>query len=152
MTTKKIEDFHVIGISVRTKNENQETTRDIAKLWNDFMSRKIMNKIPNKIEDTLYAIYTDYESDHSGEYTIVVGCKVSSLEVIPLGMVGTTVKTGDYAKFMAKGDVTKAAIPDAWEKIWKTDLNRVYASDFEVYDDRAMDPTNAEVDIFIGVN
>ncbi|GAA4277661.1 GyrI-like domain-containing protein [Aquimarina mytili] len=151
MTTTKCNTFHVIGLSVRTRNEDQHITNDIQKLWNTFMERGISNKIPNKIDETLYGIYTDYENGASGYYNAIVGCKVDNLENIPEGMVGTTIKNGNYSKFVAKGDVTKEAIPDVWAKIWRSDLNRTYATDFEVYDDRAVDPTNAEVDIFVGV-
>ncbi len=151
MTTTKLNDFHVIGISVRTRNEDQHITKDIQKLWNTFMEQGVSDKIPNKSNETLYGIYTDYENGASGYYKAIVGCKVDSLESIPEGMVGTTIKNGSYSKFVAKGDVTQEAIPDAWAKIWRSDLNRTYATDFEVYDDRAIDPKNAEVDIFVGV-
>ncbi|WP_109299305.1 GyrI-like domain-containing protein [Aquimarina sp. AU474] len=151
MTTKKFDSFHVVGLSVRTRNEDQHVTLDIQKLWETFMAQGAMNKIPNKLEDTLFGIYTDYENGASGYYNAIVGCKVSDLNAIPRGMVGTTIKNGNYLKFTAKGDVTKTAIPEAWAKIWKSNLDRTYTTDFEVYDERAIDPTKAEVDIFVGV-
>ncbi|GAA4271082.1 GyrI-like domain-containing protein [Aquimarina gracilis] len=152
MTTRKLNGFHVIGLSVRTRNEDQHVTNDIQNLWNDFMNQGIAHKIPNKIEDTIFGIYTDYEDGPNGDYTLIVGCKVSSLDNVPEGMTSTTIKNGSYSKFTAKGDVTKEAIPEVWGEIWKTDLNRTFATDFEVYDHRAMDPTNAEVDIFVGID
>ena len=151
MTATKFNEFHVIGLSVRTRNEDQHITNDIQNLWNTFMAKGIAHKIPNKLEDTLFGVYTDYEYGPNGDYTLTVGCKVSNLEDIPEGMTGTTIQHGNYSQFTAKGDVTKDAIPKAWDKIWKTDLNRAFVTDFEVYDHRAVDPTNAEVDIFIGV-
>ncbi|MEW7292535.1 GyrI-like domain-containing protein [Aquimarina sp. 2304DJ70-9] len=151
MITTKLNQFHVIGLSVRTRNKDQHITKDIQNLWNTFIKQNTILKIPNRLDDTLFGIYTDYENGASGYYTTIVGCKVSSLDTIPEGMVGITIKDGDYSRFTAKGDVTKDAIPDAWGKIWNANLNRVFATDFEVYDDRAQDPTNAEVDIFIGI-
>jgi predicted transcriptional regulator YdeE len=36
-------------------------------------------------------------------------------------------------------------------KIWQSNLDRTYTTDFEVYDERAQNPANVVVDIFIGV-
>ncbi len=152
MATTKFNSFHVIGISVRTRNEDQHITKDIHNLWNTFINEGTIHKIPNKLDETIYGIYTEYENGASGYYTAIVGCKVSNLDSIPEGMISTTIKDGSYSKFTAKGDVTKDAIPNAWAKIWRSELNRTYLTDFEVYDQRAVDPVNAEVDIFIGVN
>ena len=41
-----------------------------------------------------------------------------------------------------------------WNKIWKMkelENRRSYIADFEVYDHRSIDPSNAIVDIYIGV-
>ena len=151
MTTTSFNEFHVIGLSVRTRNEDQHITQDIQNLWKKFIDQETVHTIPNRIEDTMYGIYTDYENGPAGYYTAIVGYKVSTLDNIPEGLVGTTIKDGNYSKFIAKGDVTKDAIPNAWANIWKSDLDRKYTTDFEVYDNRAMDPTNAEVDIFVAV-
>lgn len=151
MTTTSHHEFHVIGLSVRTRNKDQQMAHDIQNLWKDFMQPEVIQTIPNKVEDTLYGIYTDYEDGVAGYYKAVVGCKVDNLENIPEGMTGITIKQGDYSKFTAKGDITKDAIPNAWETIWKTNLKRKFTTDFEVYDKRAMLPNQAEVDIFIAV-
>ena len=57
-----------------------------------------------------------------------------------------------YKKFTAKGDLTKGAVYEKWNTIWKTDLDRSYTADFEIYGEAAQNPLNAEVDIFIAVN
>ncbi len=151
MTTTKFEAFHIIGLAKRTRNEDQHITLDIQKLWDTFIANETMHKIPNKLENTLFGIYTDYENAASGYYTAIVGCKVSSLVSIPEGMIGTTIKNGNYTKFIARGDISKDAIPNAWAKIWRSDLDRTYITDFEVYEESAMNTKNAEVDIYIGV-
>ncbi|MDY8134223.1 GyrI-like domain-containing protein [Aquimarina sp. 2201CG5-10] len=151
MTNKKFESFPVIGISVRTNNHNQNTSKDIEQLWATFMNEGIINKIPHKLDNTIYAIYTDYESDYTQDYTLIIGCKVEHLDTIPEGMTSTTVQKGNYSQFTAKGDVTKGAIYEEWLKIWQSDLNRSYTTDFEVYGMKAQNPQNAEVDIFIAL-
>lgn len=152
MQTVKIDAFHVIGISVKTTNKDQQSAQDIGALWGKFMQEQILDKIPNKIDNTVYSIYTDYEGDYTQPYTTVLGCKVSSLENIPEGMVGKTFEGGSYTKFVSKGDLTQGVVFQDWLKIWNTGLNRNYATDFEVYGERAMNPNDAEVDIFVGVN
>lgn len=144
-----IKEFTVIGISVRTTNENGQSAKDIGALWNQFMSEGISDKIPNKLDGTIYSIYTEYESDHTKPYTTILGCKVENSSTIPNGMVAKTFKGGKYTKFMSKGDLTKGAVYETWSKIWNTDLDRTYSADFEVYGEKAQNPTDAEVEIFV---
>jgi len=149
--TKKIKPFQVIGISVRTTNENNQTASDIGSLWERFMTENILQKIPNKLGDEIFSIYTNYESDHTKPYDTILGCKVSSLDEIPTGMVGQSFEGGTFAKFVSKGDVSKGAIYNSWVEIWNTDLDRLYTADFEIYGEKAKNPANAEVDIFVAV-
>jgi len=151
MQNVKIEPFKVIGISVRTTNENGQGAKDIGALWGKFMSENSLEAIPNKVDNTIYSIYTDYESDHTQPYTTIIGCKVTTLETIPNGMVGKAFSSGNYMKITAKGDLTKGLIANEWFKIWDMDLNRTYTADFEVYGEKAQNPTNAEVDFLIAV-
>ncbi len=151
MEKVNIEAFKVIGISVKTTNENGQSTKDIGELWGKFMSEGIFDKIPNKIDNSVYSIYTEYEGDHTQPYTTILGCKVGNLDTIPEGMVAKTVNGGNYTKFVSKGDLTKGAVFVEWSKIWEMDLERVYTADFDVYGEKAQNPTNAEVDIFVAI-
>lgn len=146
-----IESFKVIGIAVRTTNENGQAAQDIGQLWQKFMSEGIAEKIPNKIDANVFSIYTNYEGDHTQPYDTILGCKVSSLEAIPEGMVAQAFDGGNYLKFISKGDLTKGVVFGTWSEIWKQDLDRVYTADFEIYGEKAQNPSNAEVDIFIAV-
>ncbi len=151
MTTQRLEEFSVIGISVRTTNENGKSAQDIPALWVTFLGEGISNQIPNKVSGDLYCIYTDYEQDHTRPYTTLLGCRVSTLETIPEGMVGKTIESANYTKFVAKGDLAHGVVLDTWIKIWNSDLPRNYTADFEVYGPNAQNPENAEVTIFIAV-
>ncbi|NJB72230.1 putative transcriptional regulator YdeE [Saonia flava] len=151
MKKHQLSAFQVIGISVRTTNENGQAKKDIGNLWSEFMSKNIVTKIPNVLDETIYAVYTDYDKDHTKPYTTILGYKVWSLDTIPEGMVGKEIEPATYTKFTAKGDLTDNAVKDEWDKIWNTDLNRTYISDFEVYGKKAIDPTHGEADIYIGV-
>lgn len=148
---QQIKNFHVIGIAVRTTNENGQSVQDIPALWNRFMTEGIMDQIPNKVDQILYCIYTDYEKDHTKPYTTIIGCKVSNLDQIPYGLVGKTFEEQTYIKRIAKGNLMQGIVYEEWTKIWNADLNRTFTADFEVYDERTHNPENAEVDIFISV-
>ena len=151
MNTVTVKAFKVIGISVRTTNQNEQAAQDISALWQKFMSEGILDKIPNKIDSTVYSIYTDYESDYTQPYTTILGCKVEHLNEIPNGMVGKTINEGKYNKFTTKGDLAKGLIIKQWKAIWVMDLDREYTADFEVFGEKAQNPNNAEIDILIAV-
>ncbi|MDP8162927.1 GyrI-like domain-containing protein [Pasteurella skyensis] len=151
MNNTNIEAFTIIGIAVRTTNENGQSAKDIEALWNKFMSEGILDKIPNKIDNTIYSVYTEYEGDYTQPYTTILGCKVESLDDIPNGMVGKSFRGGKYVKTTAKGDLMKGLIVNHWSKIFEMDLERNYIVDFEVFGEKAQNPSNAEVDFYVGV-
>ena len=147
---KTIEKFDVIGIAVRTINMPQKAEIDIPQLWEKFMYEDVVSQIPNKSNNDVYCIYTDYEGDYTKPYTTVIGCKVSSLDTIPEDMVGITIETGEYKQFTTKGNLMDNIVYEEWLSIWKADIDRAYLSDFEIYKE-GIDEENAEVDIFVGV-
>lgn len=147
----KVEPFYVIGISVRTTNENEKMAVDITALWSRFFEEGILEKIPGKLDSSIYCVYTDYEGDFSQPYTVLLGCKVDSLDQIPEGMRGIEIAGGEFSVFKAKGNLQEGVVYHAWQRVWKADLKRTYKSDFEIYGEKAANPEDAEVDIFIGV-
>jgi predicted transcriptional regulator YdeE len=151
MDMQKIEQFHIIGISVRTTNENGQAGLDIPALWQKFMAEDIASQIPNKIDTDIYCIYTKYEKDHTKPYTTILGCKVENTLHIPAGMVSTKILAGNYEQFTAKGNLLQGLVYNEWIKIWNTDLPRTFTADFELYGEKSKDPTNAEVAIFVAV-
>lgn len=151
MSSQKIQKFSVIGISVRTTNENGQASQDIPALWNKFMTEGIAEKIPNKTDSSIYCIYTEYEKDHTKPYTTILGCKVENLGTIPNGMVGKTFDEATYTKHIAKGNIMQGMVFGEWTRIWNSDLDRTFTADFEVYSEKTQNPEKAEVDIFVAV-
>jgi len=147
----KLDTFYVIGIAVRTTNENQQAAQDIPVLWNKFMTEGIIDQVPNKADHAIYCIYTDYEKDYTKPYTTILGCKVDNLDTIPEGMVGKIIESSDYSKHTSKGNLTDGIVYNEWLKIWDMDLDRTYTADFEIYGENAQDRENAEVDIYVAV-
>lgn len=152
MSTAKLASFKVIGLYKRTSNDPGVGEKDFPAVWGEFMANDTMNKIPNKSSNNIYAIYTEYEGDKTQPYTFILGCMVDSLAEIPSGMKGVEIEAGEYNKRTVRGDLTKGVLVyNAWLDIWKENLNRSYKADFEVYDERAMNPKDAVVDIYVSI-
>jgi predicted transcriptional regulator YdeE len=149
MDNQKIESFRIIGISIRTTNQNEQSSRDIPALWNKFTTERVAEKIANRIDDTIYCMYTEYEKDYTLPYTTILGCRVDNVDTIPDGLVAAAIEEGVYVKYVAKGNLLNGIVYDTWMKIWNSTIKRAYTSDFEVYGQRAQNPSNAEVEIFI---
>lgn len=151
MNSETIYSFSIIGIAMRTTNENSQSAKDIETIWTRFWNEHIGEKIDEKVSDDIYAVYKDYETDYTGAYTVVIGYRVASLQQIPAGFVGLTIKTGPYKKFISQGKMPEA-VYNTWLEIWgsKT-LQRAYKTDFTVHGKKYYDGENAEVETFISV-
>jgi predicted transcriptional regulator YdeE len=151
-------EFSIIGIQVRTSNAKEMTGQgDIPKQWSKFYKEGIADRIPNKVDPTIYAVYTNYASDYNGEYDFIIGVKVSRAFDIPPGMDAKTIPSGRFAVVTsAKGQVEQV-VPQAWQHVYSMDEKRqlggarAYKADFEVYDQRSQNPQNAQVDLYIGL-
>ena len=146
-----IEPFRVIGISVDTINEGGQSATDIGNLWNRFLSEQMLNKIPNKVDDTIYSIYTNYQGDHTQRYTTLLGCKVHSFDEIPEGLQGHSFGGGSYVLLESKGDITQGMVYTQWQKIWDMEIDRSFKADFEIYGPEAQNPKDAKVMFYVGV-
>jgi predicted transcriptional regulator YdeE len=151
MNKVEIEPFNIIGISVRTTNQNNQASKEIAELWGKFMGEGVLGAIPNKIDNTIYSLYTEYEGDHTQPYTAILGCKVKNLSDIPVGMIGKSFDGGNYVKLSARGDLMKGLIVNKWLNFWEMDLERIFTTDFEVFGEKAQNPADAEIDFLIAV-
>jgi predicted transcriptional regulator YdeE len=150
--------FSVIGIQVRTNNAKETAAGGlIPGQWQKFFKEGIADKIPNKIDPTIYAVYTNYASDQRGDYDFIIGMKVSGVSDIPVGMVATTIPKGRYAIVPSSTGPVSQVVPEAWQHVYSLDDSkqlgggRAYKADFELYDQRSQDPQNSQVDLYIGL-
>lgn len=151
MTTTQISSFNIIGISVRTSNENGQAAQDIPALWGRLFGGNLIPTIPNIIDDNIHCIYTDYEGDHTKPYTVLLGMKVSSLEKIPEGMTGMSFSGGTYSSYKCEGNLDNNIIYDQWLKIWEAPIDRAFTADFEVYDASRPNRDDASVNIYVAL-
>jgi predicted transcriptional regulator YdeE len=148
--------FTAVGIAARTSNA-KEMSGDgvIGKQWGRLMAEGLLVKIPNKTDKSIVAVYTDYATDHDGEYTFVLGAPGSDAAV-PAGMVAKRIPAGRYAVFTTEKGPAAKVVPEAWMRINSLPKSavggdRVYGADFEIYGERASDPQSAQVDIYVGI-
>lgn len=153
MNMKKIDGFSIIGISVRTTNKSNQAAQDLGKLWEKFYGENVFGKIPNKLNDDIYSIYTDYTSDYTEDYTAILGCQVDSLEDVPDKLIGREFASENFEVFLAQGKMPDAVV-NSWIDIWHKDkeLQRKYTYDFELYSKNSQKGDNSEVRVFIASN
>src|SRR5580704_5611236 len=151
------EEFTVVGIAVRTSNAEQMTPeRPIGKQWERLFKEGVLAAIPNKADGNIVALYTEYASDKDGEYTYVLGARVTKVENLPAAMVAKNVPAGRYAMFTSERGPVQTVVVEMWRRVWampKSALggDRTYKADFEVYDQRAQNPADSVVDLYIAV-
>jgi predicted transcriptional regulator YdeE len=129
----------------------------ISEQWGRFFKEGIFDQIPDKLDASIYALYTDYESNRDGQFSLVIGAKASDAAMAPPGMVKKSVPKQKYAALRsAKGPVAKV-VPEAWKQVWNLEDSsglggpRSYRADFELYGPPSRDPNHAEVDLYIGI-
>lgn len=152
------DEFSIIGIEGRTSGEKEMSAGGIIPgMWQKFYMEGIIEKIPNKADERLYAVYTDFAGDRKGEYTVVIGARVKDKTQPPAGMVLKTIPSGKYAVLSSEKGTVYEVIPAAWMKIAaledKDQLGgkRAYKADYEVYTSAAIDPQNAQADLYVSL-
>lgn len=157
MVTKS--EIKLVGLIVRTNNKNEmnSATSQIGKLAGNYWGQNIASRIAfRKNPGVTFSVYTEYDSDEHGDYTYFIGEEVSTFEHIPSDMQQLVIQGARYQKFTTTPGKMPEVVINAWQQIWKMTAsdfggNRAYIADFELYDQRARDPSNAILDIYIGI-
>lgn len=152
-------EIKLVGLTARTNNKNEMNpqTSKIGELAGRFWSQNIANQIANRKNlGVTLSVYTEYDSNEHGDYTYFIGEEVSSFENIPAGLQQLTIPAAKYQKFTIPPGKMPEVVINAWQQIWGMSANdfggeRTYIADFEIYDQRASDPANASLDIYIGI-
>lgn len=138
----------LVGVNIRTNNSDPNMSNDIGELWNEFFTKGIFSEIENKVNGRTIGLYSNYESDFTGDYDMTVACEVNDDKEIPKGTIVKKIPAGKYAKFMVKGHMQKA-VYEFWQELWTMNLDRAYTCDFEEYINSDID--NAEINIYIAL-
>ncbi len=148
--------FTVVGLTVRTTNEKEAGGQGlIPQLWQSAMDGEKLSQVPNRISDDLVVVYSDYASDHTGEYNYTLGVRVSSADKLPEGFVARKIQAGKYAVIQSDQGPPQEVIPALWQKINQMSPQqlggaRAYQTDFETYPDTA-DWGSIQMTVHIGL-
>ena len=148
----------VAGFRIRTKNaaELSGSKGKIEPLWGRFFTETLATQIPNRASEDLYAVYSDYESDENGAYDYLLGSPVTSIDNLPAGLTYAAIPTGDYAVITTEKGPVKQVMQSAWRSIWSLPPAELggkcsFLTDYEIYDKRAANPTDAQVEIYLSL-
>jgi len=140
----------IVGIEVRTTNANGQAMQDIGTLWARFTEEEIGIKIQHKASDNIFCLYTDYETDHKGFYTAIIGCEVNNVEGNE-GLSIVPIPASKYQVHQLSGKFPEK-VHAAWQQIWQSSTERLYTVDYDLYKPGAHSFEEMEVEIYVAVN
>ena len=150
MKSHTIPAFKVVGISARIANKGN-AGKEVEALWGRFWGEDIRSKVPNSVSEDIYAVYSDYESDHTGAYNLLIGLPVKSLDDVPEGFQSIEIQEDTYQEFISNGKMPEAIL-NTWMEIWAdNNLNRSFRVDFTVHGEKYFDGDNAQVQTYISL-
>ena len=148
MELRFVSEKTINGLSTRTDNATEMDPKKgkIGALWQTFDETV---PVDYKNGERVYGVYSGYESDHTGQFTVLAGFDGASF---PSGsnLESKTIPEGNYLVFKYKGEMPQIAI-DAWTEVWnyfsqsKVEHQRLYSTDFEFY------PNGNEIEVHIAV-
>jgi len=140
-TLRDADRFTVMGICARAENANPGKIGD---LWRSFHAMGNAGAIEARLDDSVYCVYCEYETDFTGGFTVLVGCAVDADAAVPDGMKKLEIEAGKFAVFDVVGELPKSIL-ETWAEIWNTPLERRYRADFDRYG------SDGKVTILVGV-
>ena len=143
----------VAGLAAWTSNaaEAQPSTAKIAGLWGRFTDEVWFDRLERVgAVGPPVAVYTDYKTDVSGDYRILVGREIPGGAGALPGLQSISIPAGRYLVFPFKGRVPRVVI-EGWHHVWTffeqaRPFQRAYTADLEMYH-----ADGAGVDIWIAV-
>jgi predicted transcriptional regulator YdeE len=148
MELRHVVEKNINGLSIRTDNESDMDANKgkIGALWQSFD-----NTVPvdYKNGERVYGVYTDYESDHSGKFTVFAAFDGNTFPA-SAGLKQIIIPEANYLVFSHKGQMPQIAV-DAWTEVWNYFSNasvehqRLYSTDFEYY------PNGNEIEVHIAI-
>jgi predicted transcriptional regulator YdeE len=122
MESEELEKLYVIGILEIITSKNKDAGIDITVLERKFINNNVIDQIPNKIDNSINFIYTEYKLDYKTTYIAILGCLVSSLENIPKGMIGKALCKKNYTISTTIGNFSGGIVYNEWKKVWSKKL------------------------------
>lgn len=148
--------FTVVGVSVRTSHQKEAGGNGlIPPLWQQAIEQNTLDSVPHRADNNLTVVYTDFAGEPSGEYTYVLGARVTAVDKIPQGMVAVNIPAGKYAVVQSDTGPLQEVIPKVWQRIFamtpaELGGQRAFKADFEIYPE-GFDYQNAQITVHLGL-
>ena len=135
--------FWLVGRQTRASNDDPGP---IGALWGGLYAEPFRDLIEGRLADDVYSVYCEYEGDHTQPYTCFLGYRVREDADAPDGLLRRFVPPGRFEVHVAEGPAP-ASVVAAWTRIWSSDRERAYGSDYEIHpaDD------SLPITLFVGV-
>jgi len=156
VTTDTQPAFTVLGYWVRTSGQKEAGGSGlIPQLWQRVMEEGLLDNVPHRADTNFTAVYTDYSSDQNGEYTYVLGDRVTSVDKVPDGMMAVTVPAGKYAVIASDTGSLPDVLPKLWQRIFAMSPaqlggERAFKADYEIFPE-GFDWQNAQIAAHLGL-
>lgn len=156
VTTETQPSFTVVGLSVRTTNQAEAGGNGLVpKMWQHAMQQGSLEGIPHRADNNITVVYTNYTSDNNGEYTYVLGVRVSAVDKIPDVMMTVAVPAGKYAVVQSDQGSLPEVLPKVWQRINSMAAaelggQRAFKADYEIYPE-GFDWQNAQIPVHLGL-
>ncbi|MDK2126600.1 GyrI-like domain-containing protein [Parachitinimonas caeni] len=138
--------LHIVGIALHT--HNGEAFDTIPQHWQRFGSEQVLSRIPNKLSDDVYAVYTRFENSPlrpDSRYTLIIGAAVTSTDAMPEGMSSVTIPPS-LRKTYPVEPATPQQVGATWLQLWQEPgLQSTAVADFERF------TPDGRIEISIGV-
>jgi predicted transcriptional regulator YdeE len=126
--------IRIIGLELRTTNADAAHT--IPLHWARATEVGVLDRIPSKISDDVYAVYTHFEHaglDNHGLYSMIIGAPVAAHAPVPEGMVHAVLPAGWRALFGSPHG-RPDLVSQTWGEVWAcVDLPKAFVADAERY-------------------
>lgn len=135
----------VVGLELRTSNAQAFDT--IPSHWQKFYVDAVLDRIPNKVSDDVFAVYTNFANpgqNNEGTYSLIIGAQVNSLDGVPPDLATTVIPESKRQVFQVEAGHPEQ-VGAKWQEIWEAPLDKAFVADYEHY--RA----SGEIAIHIGV-
>lgn len=140
--SRRSEPKQILGLATRTSNaaESNLSGGKIPPLWRRFIAEQWSERLEKVgASGPTIAVYSDYESDASGSYQLLVGRQVRNSQSVAPPLQIVSAPQASYLVFRRSGPLPQAVI-DGWHDVWayfaRADAPpRAYTFDFETYPD-----------------
>ncbi len=101
------------------------------------------DSIPGALDETIFSLYTHYESDHQGAYDVILSKSVKPETQTPAGMIAKHIPAATYLVFPAESRAPEAIVA-AWQSVYcyfdePGAPKRAFTIDFERYSDKGVE-------------